>query len=211
MRSINNKQYRDQMRAHYNHVSKCDDHHKQSTNNGQSESGNCPCPDYSAKITEIESNIERINSRLTVIESILNNITNQPSQSTEEMVTLSVQTPAAMTTRSTGSPNTVAFDSLLAEVEDMDTEKLDEFYNQHISAVIAQNDYNLLKPIPVSALCSCTRIPPSTEEQEILTWDDLKDENKRAYIMQFILANRSNSTRAIYLTNQLIGAFALPL
>ena len=199
MRSINNKQFRDQMRAHYNHVSKCVDHHKPSTID-QSEPGNCPCPDYSAEITEIKE-------RLRIIETALKNL---PTQSTGagETVTLSIETPSATISRSIASPNTVAFDSLLAEVEDMKSSELDEFYNQHISPVVEQNGYDLLKPIPVSALCDCTRIP--TDNDSAL-WENLKDENKRAYIMQFILANRSNSTRAMYLTNQLIGAFALPL
>lgn len=214
MRSINSKQYRDQLRTHYTHVSKCSDHHKSLTNTSQSEPGNCSCPDYSARINNIETNITQINNNLTLIENRLteieNRLNNLPSQGTgtEETITLSVQTPTAIISRSAESPNTVAFDSLLAEVEDMDTGKLDEFYEQYISPVIAQNDYDLLKPIPVSALCNCARIPMNNDSAK---WSNLEDENKRAYIMQFILANRSNSTRAMYFTNQLIGAFALPL
>ncbi len=85
---------------------------------------------------------------------------------------------------------------------------MNKFYSDFISPVIAQNDFNLLSPIPVSDLCNCTKIPMGNDSA---FWDDVNDENKRAYITQFILANRSNSTRAMYLTNQLIGAFALPL
>ena len=207
MRSINNKQFRDQMRAHYNHVSKCDDHHTQPKNTGQSEPDNCSCPDYSEQMNRIEVNITEINNRLTIIENILNNLTTQ-GINTEETVTLSTFTPTAGTVRSIDSPNTVAFDSLLAEVEEWDSSDMENFYSNYISPVIARNDYNLLAPIPVSALCSCTRVP---EVNNNALWENLEDENKRAYIMQFILANRSNSTRAMYLTNQLIGAFALPL
>ena len=199
MRSINNKLFRDQMRAHYNHVSKCVDHHKPSTID-QSEPGNCPCPDYSAKISEIEE-------RLAYIEEVLKNLPTQ-STGTGETVTLSIETPSATISRNMASPNTVAFDSLLAEVEDMTVKDMNAFYENYISPIIAQNGYDLLAPIPVSALCDCTRIP--TDNDSVL-WENLQDENKRAYIMQFILANRSNSTRAMYLTNQLIGAFALPL
>ena len=232
MRSINTKQYRDQMRTHYNHVSKCDDHHKQSKNIAQSEPCNCTCQDYSVqldnienRITAIETNIQTINNNITIILERLNN--NPPSQvvGTEETVQLSINPPAARSivgteTRDAESmnnitPNTVAFDSLLADVEDMNIKDMDEFYNNYISPVIAQNNYNLLAPIPVADLCSCTKIPLPTDVQETLTWGELEGnkfiENKRAYIMQFILANRSNSTRAMYLTNQLIGAFALPL
>ena len=224
MYKINVKQIKDQVRKHYNHVSKCDDHHNQS-NNVQSAPGNCSCPDCAERINNIETriltiegDIAEINRRLTKIEGDITDIknNNQPSQGTgmEETVTLSLSPPTAGTVRSTVSPNTVAFDSLLAEVEDMNADKMDEFYENFISPVIAQNGHDLLKPIPVSDLCGCTKIP-SMETPDAITWDQLDGEdyieNKRAYIMQFILANRSNSTRAMYLTNQLIGAFALPL
>ena len=131
-------------------------------------------------------------------------------------MTLSLSPPAARSVSSATSPNTVAFDSLLADVEEWDGADMEAFYSEFISPVIAQNDHNLLAPIPVSALCNCTRIPSYTkgdEQEQSIKWDDLSgdDESKRAYIMQFILANRSNSTRAMYLTNKLIGAFALPL
>ena len=208
---INAKQIKDQVRKHYKHISKCDDHCNQTNTIIQSEPGNCSCPDYSERITEIEN-------RLTEIERILENFSEPPpsqSTGTEETVLLSLSPPTAGPIRSTASPNTVAFDSLLAKVEDMKSDEMNEFYEQFISPVIAQNGYNLLSPIPVSALCSCTRIPSVETPGGRITWEDLNNdayiENKRSYIMQFILANRSNSTRALYLTNQLIGAFTLPL
>lgn len=210
---INAKQIKDQVRKHYKHISKCDDHCNQTNTIIQSEPGDCSCPDYSEQIIKIKGDITKIENRLTAIENILNNLPSQ-STGTEETVLLSLSPPTAGPIRSTASPNTVAFDSLLAKVEDMKSEEMNEFYEQFISPVIAQNGYNLLSPIPVSALCSCTRIP-SVETLDGITWEDLNDnayiENKRSYIMQFILANRSNSTRALYLTNQLIGAFTLPL
>lgn len=231
MKTINNKQYKTQLCTHHKLVSRCDDYHKYSKNAFQIGAGNCSCSDYfdrlysmETSIENIKNNITDITTRLSTIENdireILNSISNDPppSQNTarEETVTLSLAPPTASSVRSTESPNTVAFDSLLAEVEGWDSTELDKFYSDYIAPVIAQNDGNLLAPIPVSALCSCTRIPSSTkydEQEQSIKWDDLSgdDERKRAYIMQFILANRSNSTRAMYLTNQLIGSFALPL
>lgn len=226
MMTINNTLIGNQMRMQYNYISKCDDQYKQLTNIIQTGTGNCTCPDYSEWVNKIESEIANINKRLMDIEGnissikdqiayILNNGSNDPPPSqntgTEETVTLSIQTPTSVIDNNAeSSPNTVAFDSLLADVEVWETSKMDAFYNDYIAPVIAQNGYNLLAPIPVSALCSCTRIP-SADKQNSVLWKELGEENKRAYIMQFILANRSNSTRALYLTNQLIGAFALPL
>ena len=238
--TINNKQYYHQLRAHHNCLSKYDDYLKQSRSIVQSESDNGSYKDYSEKINEINNYLTAINTRLSDIDENITEINNyisqilkyiqdnKPSQgtTTEETVKLSILPPTArsisstelqdtepMNTDALPTPNTVAFDSLLADVEDMTIEDMDEFYNKYISPVIAQNGYNLLAPIPVSDLCSCTRIPEN--EQDKLTWDSLEGddftESKRAYIMQFILANRSNSTRAMYLTNKLIGSFALPL
>lgn len=236
MTLINSKQYKSQLRAHHNIVSQYSDYNKQSKNNGQSESGNCICTDYSDRLNIMEINIKNIKigitditTRLTSIEEnikeILNSIGNDPPPShnaiKEETVEISLALPTASSVRSMEVPNTIAFDSLLADVEEWNDTDLDKFYNDYIAPVVAQNKGNLLAPIPVSALCSCTRIPTSTKEDEspgegqeqFITWDNLEGDNerKRAYIMQFILANRSNSTRALYLTNQLIGAFALPL
>ncbi len=59
MYRINVKQIKDQVRKHYNHVSKCDDHRSQS-NNAQSEPGNCSCPDYTELIKNIETRVTTI-------------------------------------------------------------------------------------------------------------------------------------------------------
>ncbi len=214
MRSINSKQFRDQMRTHYNHVSKCDDHHRPQ----DIQNYGCFCSDYSVfiqnidnRLLNIENNISNINNYLRLIMNKLENDYTTSGTDTEEQVMLSLSLPQGGT-RSI-SPNTVAFDSLLADVDKWNRNELDIFYRDYISPVVSKNDGNLLSPISVSDLCSCTKIPVGNRDS--ITWAELDDDNfmetKRAYIMQFILANRSNATRAMYLTNKLIGAFALPL
>jgi hypothetical protein len=222
MYRINVKQIKDQVRKHYKHISKCDDDHHCSIQPENTSTGSdCNCADYSSliqditsRLTTIENDITNINNYLSQIMEKLDN-SSTPEGVSNESVTLSLNLPSGGDSgvRSANvSHNTVAFDSLLADVDTWDVDKLDEFYNEYISPVIEQNGYNLLAPIPVSELCSCTRVPiPSVDS---VRWDDLSEdeyiENKRSYIMQFILANRSNQTRALYLTNKLIGAFALP-
>lgn len=142
-----------------------------------------------------------------------------------EMVSLSLNEPSGGTAMSVGLslprdgssviPNTVAFDSLLAGIDSMDADQLNGFYEEYISAVVSINDYDLLRPIPVTALPRCTTAGLQSDVTSA-TWASLGDEptgiaQKRAYVEQFILANRSNQTRAAYLTNHLVGSFTLPI
>ena len=152
-----------------------------------------------------------ISARVTELESIVKSLKDEAI----ETVTLSITPPTAgapVPARSGNNDcsNTVAFDALLADVAEYEEKDLNDFYNEYISPVVAVKDYNLLAPIPATAFKDCTRIP---SENKAMKWVDIKGntEKKRAYIMQFILANRSNQTRAVYLTNQLTGSLTLPI
>lgn len=158
---------------------------------------------------------EMISARVAHLENLIS----QLHQLAVENVTISLAPPTGGTNIATTAAgiddysNTVAFDTLLADVAEYTHDDLDGFYNDYISPVVAINDYNLLSPIPVTAFNRCEKLPSSGKAT---TWDDIAedsagDEMKRAYIMQFILANRSNQTRAIYLTNQLTGSLTLPI
>ena len=236
MRPINIKQYRDQTRRHYNHVSKCSDHHNdvKVINTGN---GSCNCPDYNDQIseilgdiTEINTNIQSINTKIEDIEIRLAKL--EAASTQEETVALSVALPhavipstdtdstvtTAIRNRGDVTPNTTAFDSLLADVENMSEGDLDEYYLNNIDPILKKtykDDNNLLNPIPVSAINDVKIPDPDIVTKDSITWAELTDgkyvENKRAYIMQFILANRSNQTRALYLSNALMNGFTLPL
>jgi hypothetical protein len=103
--------------------------------------------------------------------------------------------------------NGTAYTALLASVST--PQGAEEYYSAVISPIIANNDGDLTAPISRSELNAAVCSSLFTEQSEPVTWKELTSDAKMAYVMQFILANESNQTRAIYLTNEILKGLSV--
>lgn len=212
MSRVNNALRHQQLRKHYNHITDCGDHeninlsdlvnriNKLEQNGGSG--APCGCDEKWTEINEqivnINALISALRSDVTVIQSdiaILQELISNSSSTGSEFVRISPAPAYGLDNLNT------TYTSLLNEVAVMDEKALNTYFTNNIASVVDAND--ITAPIAVSAITSalCTNLFKGDK----VAWDEnLSADNKRAYIMQFILANPSNQTRALFVTNEML-------
>ena len=186
-----------QMRAHWSHISECSEHASHNSGTDTTE--------ILALLKEIqdklscncESRLTAIESEIQVIKTNIENITDTTGYS----VTINPSGPYGL-----DELNGTAYKSLAEEVVSYNEDALNTFFTNNIKPIIEDN--GLSTPIPVASIISAlnsdnmTTETRSTETKE--RWTDLDMEEKRAYILQFILADPSNQLRASYLNHEML-------
>lgn len=103
--------------------------------------------------------------------------------------------------------NGTAYTALLSSVST--PQGAEDYYNAVISPIVAKNGGDLTAPILRSELNAAVCSSLFTESTTPITWDSINTDAKMAYVMQFILSNDSNQTRAIYLTNEILKGMSV--
>ena len=192
----------------------------------------CDCPDYSedinyiinmlndinADICEIQTYIENNTKKITDIEDnikelwiAINNITSTDlTNLIDRTTTLENNAKYSIAPRLATSVlgSDMTFDSILSNVNNMSEEDLNMLYDTTISKGLPANDSILSVKQPLR------------EEQNMITpdntilndacslkWEQLTTDQKKAYTIQWYLADPSNQIRALYLINELLAKF----
>ena len=213
-RTVNNHMRNKQMKTHWNHINDCGDHDV--TNiaalierieklEKRTPDAGCSC-DCSSQLQSIMESIYNINNNITMILDKLNNISISGS---------TISPTVRITPKTAYGLDTIdsTYTSLLSTFETADETTMDEYYSNVISKVLAGR--SLTEPLSISEIEAATRCSELYDinndgiSNDQITWDDLVEEQKRAYIKQFILANPSNRVRALYITNELLKTFGV--
>ena len=173
-----------QVKAHYNHIMECNENHP---------IGNAiDISSITSELNSIKNEINEIKRRLENTEIITDNasikITPTPPIGVEDL-------------------NGTAYTALLASVST--PQGAEDYYNAVIAPIVAKNGGDLTAPILRSELNAAVCSSLFTEATSPITWNDIDDDARMAYVMQFILANDSNQTRAIYLTNEILKGMSV--
>lgn len=186
-----------QMRAHWGHINECSDHASNSSGSDTTEilallkeilaKPTCDCD---TRLTVIENDIQFIK---THIENIANSI--------GYSVSINPDGPKGL-----DELNGTAYKSLAEEVVTYTDEQLDTFFASKIQPIIGGDE--LSTPMTVTRITEALNkdVPaePPTVTNQYWSALDGQVEEKRAYILQFILADPSNQLRASYLNHEML-------
>lgn len=225
--SINSTLRQKQTYAHYSHVKGCKDQGHDSVKKGT----DIDISEILVRLNNLETNVSSIQSSIELINTDITNIKNDVTNIKEDInsinnniieitsdfkdlssrvtdieTNMSYSINPSMATCVIGSDNT--FDSIVYELSTMDDNKLDDLYTETIRGMDTAEQANTLpEKLTLKPALQNKILKNDILDNEACSkkWDELTTEQKRAYIMQWYLADPSNQIRALYLLNEIVS------